>query len=147
MQPHRNESTGRWAIGGLSLLLHCTTVLPPAMAGAPAAYMKEHKITIDATAIDPPSWWQVPGVTPSIYASDPDSMDAYKTTDARALGLKPGKYKFVSFTFDFPFTVNLDGKLEYAASLDQCVGGRGTQSLVVTCKRTYPYGGQRDYQY
>ena len=58
-------------------------------------------------------------------------MDAYRTTDSRALGLKPGKYKFVSFTFDFPFTVNLDGKLEYAESLDQCVGGRGTQSLIV----------------
>jgi len=147
MQQHRNESTGSWTIGGLSLFFLCTAVLSPVMAGPPAAYTTEHKITIDATAIEPPSWWQVPGVTPSIYASDPDSMDAYKTTDARALGLKPGKYKFVSFTFDFPFTVNLDGKLEYAASLDQCVGGRGTQSLVVTCKRTYPHGGQRDYQY
>ncbi len=146
MQQHHNESTGSWTIGGLSFLL-CTAVLSPVMAGPPAAYTTEHKITIDATAIEPPSWWQVPGVTPSIYASDPDSMDAYKTTDARALGLKPGKYKFMSFTFDFPFTVNLDGKLEYAASLDQCVGGRGTQSLVVTCKRTYPHGGQRDYQY
>ena len=70
-----------------------------------------------------------------------------KTTEARALKLKPGKYKFMSFTFDFPFGVNLDGKVEYAASLDQCVGGRGTQTLTIRCSRTYPYGGQRDYQY
>ena len=71
-------------------------------------------------------------------------MDAYKTTESRALKLKPGKYKFGSFTFDFPFTVNLEGKLEFAQSLDQCVEGRGTQTLTVRCSRTYPYGGQRD---
>lgn len=145
--PNRHAFAGRVTIGGLGLLFLGGAAVSPALAAPPAAYTKEHKITIDATAIDPPSWWQVPGVTPSIYASDPDSMDANKTTDTRALGLKPGKYKFVSFTFDFPFTVNLDGKLEYATSLDQCVGGRGTQSLVVTCSRTYPHSGQRDYQY
>ena len=97
--------------------------------------------------LNPQSWWQVPGITPSIYASDPESMDAYKTTESRALKLKPGKYKFGSFTFDFPFTVNLEGKLEFAQSLDQCVEGRGTQTLTIRCSRTYPYGGQRDYQY
>jgi hypothetical protein len=86
-------------------------------------------------------------VTPSIYNSDPESMDAYKTTDKQTLALKPGQYKFVSFTFDFPFSVSLDGKLDIAPSLDQCVEGRGTQTLVVRCKRTYPHGGQRDYSY
>ncbi len=116
-------------------------------AAPPAAYTKEHSITIDATVLDPPSWWQVPGVTPSIYNSDPESMDAYKTTDKQTLALKPGKYKFVSFTFDFPFSVNLEGRLDFAASLDQCVEGRGTQTLIVRCKRTYPYGGQPDYTY
>ena len=102
---------------------------------------------IDPTVLDPPSWWYVPGVTPNIYNSDPESLDAFKTTDKRTLALKPGKYKFISFTFDFPFTVNLDGKLDFAPSLDQCVEGRGTQTLIVRCKRTYPYGGQPDYTY
>jgi len=93
------------------------------------------------------SWWSVPGITPSIYDSDPESMDAYKTTDKRTLSLKPGKYKFLSFTFDFPFSVNLEGKLEFSTSLDQCVEGRGTQTLIVRCKKTYPYGGQPEYKY
>ena len=131
-------------VGGL---LGSAAIVSPAAAGPPAAYTQEHAITIDATTIDPQSWWQVPGVTPSIYASDPESMDAYKTTESRALKLKPGKYKFGSFTFDFPFTVNLDGKLEYAHSLDQCVDGRGTQTLTIRCSRTYPHGGQRDNYY
>ncbi len=116
-------------------------------AGPPAAYTTEHSITIDSTVIDPPSWWYVPGVTSSIYNSDPESMDAFKTTDKRTIQLKPGKYKFVSFTFDFPFSVTLEGKLEFSHSLDQCVEGRGTQTLVVRCKRTYPHGGQPDYTY
>ena len=128
-------------------LLGSTATVSSVAAGQPASYSQEHVITIDATTIDPQSWWQVPGVTPSIYASDPESMDAYKTTESRALKLKPGKYKFGSFTFDFPFAVSLEGKLEFAQSLDQCVGGRGTQTLTIRCSRTYPYGGQRDYQY
>jgi len=136
----------QWVVGGAGFLL-TAVVIAPASAGPPAAYLQEHVITIDATVLEPPTWWQVPGITPSIYASDPESLDAYKTTEARALKLKPGKYKFMSFTFDFPFGVNLDGKVEYAASLDQCVGGRGTQTLTIRCSRTYPYGGQRDYQY
>lgn len=118
-----------------------------AHAGPPAAYTTEHPITIDSTVIEPPSWWYVPGITPSIYNSDPESMDAFKTTDKRTLPLKPGKYKFVSFTFDFPFSVNLEGKIDFSPSLDQCVEGRGTQTLIVRCKRTYPYGGQPDYTY
>jgi hypothetical protein len=128
-------------------VLGSAAIVQPAAAGQPAAYTKEHVITIDATTINPQSWWQVPGITPSIYGSDPDSMDAYKTTESRALKLKPGKYKFVSFTYDFPFAVNLEGKLEFDKSLDQCVEGRGTQTLTVRCSRTYPYSGQRDYQY
>jgi hypothetical protein len=131
-------------VGGL---LGSATIISSAWAGPPAAYTQEHAITIDATTIDPQSWWQVPGVTPSIYASDPESMDAYRTTESRSLKLKPGKYKFGTFTFDFPFTVNLDGKLEFAHSLDQCVEGRATQTLIVRCSRTYPHGGQRDQYY
>ncbi|HST10418.1 MAG TPA: hypothetical protein VLL05_08565 [Terriglobales bacterium] len=127
--------------------LGSAAIVQLAAAGQPAAYTQEHAITIDATTINPQSWWQVPGITPSIYGSDPESMDAYKTTESRALKLKPGKYKFGTFTFDFPFTVNLDGKLEFAQSLDQCVEGRGSQTLIIRCSRTYPHGGQRDYQY
>jgi hypothetical protein len=131
----------------LGSLVSGIVIASSVQAGPPAAYTTEHPITIDATVLDPPSWWQVPGVTPSIYNSDPESMDAYKTTDKQTLALKPGKYKFVSFTFDFPFSVNLEGKIEFSSSLDQCVEGRGTQTLVVRCKRTYPHGGQRDYTY
>jgi hypothetical protein len=134
----------RCLVGGL---LGSVAAISPVMAGQPAVYTQEHAITIDATTINPQSWWQVPGITPSIYASDPESMDAYKTTEPRALKLKPGNYKFGSFTFDFPFTVNLEGTLEFAQSLDQCVQGRGTKILTIRCSRTYPYGGQRDYQY
>src|SRR5512141_1081691 len=73
-------------VGGL---LGSASVIQIAVAGQPAAYTQEHAITIDATTITPQSWWHVPGVTPSIYASDPESMDAYKTTEPRALKLKP----------------------------------------------------------
>ena len=145
---HVNElEAWRWAMGLLPLLFAGTVGLEMADAAPPPSYTKEHAIMIDPTVLDPPSWWYVPGVTPSIYNSDPDSLDAFKTTDKRTLALKPGKYKFISFTFDFPFSVNLDGKLEFAPSLDQCVEGRGTQTLIVRCKRTYPYGGQPDYTY
>jgi hypothetical protein len=113
----------------------------------PPAHLREHAITIDATNLVPPSWWQVPGVTPSIWASDPESLDAPKTSERRELRLKPGKYKFVSFTFDFPFVVTRDGMLEFSTSLDQCIDGRGTRTLTVRCKRTYPHGGERDAYY
>ncbi len=85
-------------------------------AGPPPAYTKEHAITIDPTPLVPQSWWQVPGITPPLWVLDPETSDAYRTTETRELKLKPGQYKFISFTFDFPFTVSLDGKLEYSSS-------------------------------
>jgi hypothetical protein len=121
--------------------------VPLGFAGPPPAHLREYSITIDATKLVPASWWQVPGITPSIYNSDPDSLDAPKTSERRDLNLKPGKYKFISFTFDFPFIVNLDGTLDFAPSLDQCIEGRGTHTLVVRCKRMYPHGGERDPYY
>jgi hypothetical protein len=133
--------------GGLMIGLVTVASAGAGLAGPPPAHLKEHAITIDATKLVPASWWQVPGVTPSIYNSDPDSLDAPKTSERRELGLKPGKYKFISFTFDFPFVVNLEGNLEFAKSLDQCIEGRGTQTLVVRCTRIYPYGGERDAYY
>ena len=104
-----------------------------------------YPITIDATSIVSQSWWQVPGVTPSIWTSDIETSDAYRTTDPRVLQLQPGQYKFISFTFDFPFEITAEGTVAYAPSLDQCVEGRGTPTLIVRCKRTYPHGGQPEY--
>ena len=141
----------RWFIPvfGLALASLLALLSPKGGLGGdpPAAHLREHGITIDATKLVPASWWQVPGVTPSIWNSDPESLDAPKTSELRELRLKPGKYKFISFTFDFPFTVNLNGTLDFSKSLDQCVEGRGTQTLMVLCKRMYPHGGQRDAYY
>lgn len=104
-----------------------------------------YPITINATSIVSQSWWTVPGITPSIWTSDPETSDAYRTSEPRVLQLPPGRYKFISFTFDFPFEVTQEGTVEFSSSLDQCVGGRGTQTLVVRCKRTYPHGGEPEY--
>ena len=134
-----------FALGILALLM----ALPAGsvQAAPPPAHMKEYAIVIDATTLHPPTRWQVPGITPMIMTMDPDSTEAYSTTERRELKLKPGSYKFGTFTFDFPFNVTLEGKLDFAASLDQCVAGRGTQLLAVTCSRMYPYGGKREYDY
>ena len=127
----------RWFIPvfGLALTSLLALLSPTGGLGGdpPAAHLREHGITIDATKLVPASWWQVPGVTPSIWNSDPESLDAPKTSELRELRLKPGKYKFISFTFDFPFTVTLNGTLDFSKSLDQCVEGRGTQTLMVLC--------------
>lgn len=133
--------------GGLLIGVAVLSVGATSAGNLPPAHLKEYPITIDATSLVPASWWQVPGITPSIWASDPESLDAPKTSERRQLSLRPGKYKFISFTFDFPFTVTLDGTLEFSRSLDQCVEGRGTQTLIVRCKRMYPHGGERDSYY
>ncbi len=146
--PYQRSARHRLSIyGGLLIGVAAVSVGATSASNLPPAHLKEHPITIDATSLVPASWWQVPGVTPSIWASDPESLDAPKTSERRQLSLKPGKYKFISFTFDFPFTVTLDGTLEFSRSLDQCVEGRGTQTLIVRCKRMYPHGGERDSYY
>ncbi len=106
---------------------------------------KEFPILFDATKLEPPTFWQVPGVTPEMANNDPDSTDAYRTEQAKQLLLKPGTYWYGTWTFSFQFTVTQDGRLDFAKTLDQCVDGRGTQTLRVNCRRMYPYGGQRDY--
>lgn len=116
-----------------------------AEAASRSLYAKEYSISVDATALEPPTHWYVPGVTPIIWSMDPDSSEAYQTTEPRELKLKPGKYQFGTFTFDFPFMVTLEGVLDIAPSLDQCVSGRGTRTLKVVCSRTQPYGGQPEY--
>ncbi len=122
-----------------SLVRAAGTTTPPHLA--------EHVIKIDPTALYPPAWWEIPGHTPMIMTLDPDNTDAYRTTQARDLKLKPGRYQYRAFTFDFPFTVTIEGVLDFPKSLDQCVQGRGTTTLKVLCGRTQPYGGQPDYKY
>jgi hypothetical protein len=140
----------RQAITAVWALVAILGVVAPGQPGAadaapPAAHLKEYAITVDATALTPPTWWYVPGVTPIIWSLDPDNTEALRTTAPHELKLKPGTYRFGTFTFDFPFTVTLAGVLEFAPSLDQCVSGRGTRTLTVRCSRTQPYGGTREY--
>ncbi len=144
----RPRSGGRIAVFGLlvlALLVAPGSMVSQAQSGPAAAYSVEHTITVDATALTPPTRWHVPGITPIIWSMDPYSTDAYKTTDVQVVKLKPGPYRFGTFTFDFPFEVSLDGALNFPHSLDQCVVGRGTQKLTVLCSRTQPYSGQREY--
>ncbi len=135
----------------LRLILRCAVAAWTAWIGSIAIAESRdtpaprYPITIDATSIVSQSWWQVPGITPSIWTSDPETSDAYRTTEPRVLQLQPGQYKFISFTFDFSFEVTTEGTVAYASSLNQCVEGRGTPTLIVRCKRTYPHGGQPEY--
>ena len=128
---------------GIGLLLTAANVL--VSDAAPPPHTKEFRITVNATALDPPTWWHVPGVTPMIMTMDPETTEAPRTTESRELKLKPGTYRFGTFTFDFPFVVTLDGVLDFARSLDQCVSGRGTQTLTVRCSQMQPYVGPPDY--
>ena len=108
---------------------------------------REHIITIDPTALDPPTWWHVPGVTPLIWTKDPLTYESYRTTEMHDIKLKPGEYRFGTFTFDFLFRVTLSGQLEFDNSLAQCVKGQGTNKLVIVCSHTQPYKQERDYDY
>lgn len=144
LKRHLNRNVTRMAGAVVGLFIFAGMALT-AQAAPPEPAEQPHAITIDATAIVSQSWWQVPGVTPSIWTSDPETSDAYRTTEPRVLQLKPGRYKFISFTFDFPFEVTPEGTVDYGTSLNQCVGGRGTAVLMVHCKRTYPHGGQPEY--
>ena len=107
--------------------------------------LREFPITVNPSALNPPTWWNVPGITPLIWTKDPINMDAYKTTEVKTLNLKPGEYRFGTFTFDFLFKVNLSGTLEFSPTLDQCVDGRGTQVLTIRCSHTQPYPQEPDY--
>ena len=131
-----------WAALGLVLGL---PAIEGGLAGAAPTPPKEFTILFDATGLEPPTFWQVPGVTPEMATLDPDSTDALRTEVKQQLTMKPGTYWYGTFTFSFQFTVTRDGRVDYPKTLDQCVGGRGTQTLIVTCRRTFPYGGQRDY--
>lgn len=107
--------------------------------------LREFPITVNPSALTPTTWWHVPGITPLIWTKDPINMDAYKTSESRTLNLKPGEYRFGTFTFDFLFKVTLSGTLEFAPTLDQCIDGRGTQVLTIRCTHTQPYPQEPDY--
>ena len=107
--------------------------------------LRQFPITVNPSALAPPTWWHVPGMTPLIWTKDPISSDAYKTSETRTLNLKPGEYRFGTFTFDFLFKVTLSGTLEFSPTLDQCVDGRGTQVLTIRCSHTQPYPQEPDY--
>jgi hypothetical protein len=143
MMSRHQQNVMRWA--GAAAAFSAFVLSFTIAAAAPSLYSKEYTITVDATALHPPTWWQVPGVTPMIMTLDPETTEAYRTTLSRDLRLKPGNYRFGTFTFDFPFVVTLEGVLDYSGSLDQCVKGRGTQKLTVVCSRTQPYGGKPEY--
>lgn len=106
---------------------------------------REYSILVDPTSLNPPTWWHVPGVTPLIWTKDPMTYEAYRTTESREIKLKPGEYRFGTFTFDFAFRVTLDGQLEFASSLAQCVKGQGSNTLVIRCSHTQPYQQNPDY--
>jgi hypothetical protein len=94
---------------------------------------QEHSITVDATAITPAKAWSIPGITEPLQSLTPSLTNEVKT-----LRLRPGRYVFMTTSFSFDFTVNLDGKLDYAKMHDQCVTGRGTDKLTVNCRFTMP---------
>ena len=133
---------------GLSLLLGIVSLVMVSIgysAEPTNPLLREFPITVDPSALNPPTWWHVPGMTPLIWTMDPINMQAFKTTDAKELKLKPGEYRFGTFTFDFLFKVGLTGKLEFASTLDQCVNGRDTQVLTIHCSHTQPYPQEPDY--
>ena len=132
----------------LGVLLACLPLMPAALSEATEPtnpLLREFSITVDPSALNPPTWWHVPGITPLIWTKDPINMDAYKTTQVEELKLKPGEYRFGTFTFDFLFNVTLSGTLEFAKTLDQCVNGRGSNTLTIHCSHTQPYPQDPDY--
>ena len=130
------------------ILIGCFGATGMGHAGEPVNPLtREHIITIDPTALDPPTWWHVPGVTPLIWTKDPLTYESYRTTEVHDIKLKPGEYRFGTFTFDFLFRVTLDGQLEFDDSLDQCVKGQDTNRLIIVCSHTQPYKQERDYDY
>jgi len=103
----------------------------PAVTKHPLA--QEHPITIDATVLKPPKAWSIPGVTEPLQ-----SLTALTSDQVKTLNLRPGRYMFTTTSISFSFTVDLDGKLDYAKMHDQCVSGRGTSHLTLVCRYLMP---------
>jgi hypothetical protein len=92
-----------------------------------------HPITIDASALKPPKPWSIPGVTEPLQ-----SLTGPTTNQITTVNLRPGRYMFTTTSLSFEFTVDLEGRLGYAKMHDQCVSGRGTSQLAVTCRHMMP---------
>jgi len=103
----------------------------PAVTKHPLA--QEHPITIDATVLKPPKAWSIPGVTEPLQ-----SLTALTSDQVKTLNLRPGRYMFTTTSISFSFTVDLDGKLDYAKMHDQCVSGRATSHLTLVCRYLMP---------
>jgi len=103
----------------------------PAITKHPLA--QEHPITIDATVLKPPKVWSIPGVTEPLQ-----SLTALTSNHVETLNLRPGRYMFTTTSISFSFTVDLEGKLDYAKMHDQCVSGRGTSHLTLVCRFLMP---------
>ncbi len=142
---HRLSRSGIVSISVL-LVASCLFISSVGLASEPTnPLLRKFTMTVDPSALHPPTKWQVPGITPLISIMDPASNVAYSTEEVKTLELKPGKYQFGTYTFSFFFKVTLSGTLDYDKSLDQCVQGRGTQKLTVTCSHTQPYPQDPDY--
>ena len=118
------------------LLLLAMNPGQPAKADAPVIkhpLAQTHAIIIDATALKPAKPWSIPGVTEPLQ-----SMTGPTTTQITTVNLRPGRYMFTTTSLSFGFTVDLEGKLDYAKMHDQCVSGRGTSQLTVTCRYMMP---------
>jgi hypothetical protein len=89
----------------------------------------EHPIEFDARALIPPIYWTVPGITEPLQSV----RDRLMTDKVTTLKLRPGRYMYMTTTFAFEFTVNLDGVVSYSKLVDRCVGGRGTAKVMVKC--------------
>jgi|GEM_PF-2092305 len=92
---------------------------------------QEHPIEFDARALIPPIYWTVPGITEPLQSV----RDRLMTDKVTTLKLRPGHYMYMTTTFAFEFTVNLDGVVDYSKLVDRCVGGRGTAKVVVKCSQ------------
>ncbi|MBI3603821.1 MAG: hypothetical protein HY205_05180 [Nitrospirae bacterium] len=68
-----------WVLAALLGLIALGSV-QPAAAAPPSIYAKEYPITVDATALTPPTWWHVPGKTPAIMTLDPDSPSIFPSS-------------------------------------------------------------------
>ena len=90
---------------------------------------QEHPIEFDARALIPPIYWTVPGITEPLQSV----RDRLMTDKVTTLKLRPGRYMYMTTTFAFEFTVNLDGVVDYSKLVDRCVGGRGTAKVMVKC--------------
>ena len=124
------------AVCGAVVIAAALAFAAPAADQTPPTHplAQEHPIVFDATGITPSMPWSIPGVTEPVQSV----RDRMVTDKVSTLKLRPGRYIFMTTIFSFEFTVNLDGKLDYMKSLGRCVEGRGTSTLLVTCRKMQP---------